>query len=55
MNDSGSFYHRWNGTEAYSYVGDHWGLYANLCDNHESEILVREDYLTQRVGANYKT
>lgn len=54
MNDSGSFYHRWNGAEAHSYVGDHWGFYASLRDNHESEILVREDYLAQRVGANYK-
>ncbi len=54
MNDSGSFYHRWNGAEAFAYVGDHWGFYASLRDNHESEILSRENYLTQRVGANYK-
>lgn len=54
MNDSGSFYHRWNGAEAFAYVGDHWGFYASLRDNHESEILTREDYLTQRMGANYK-
>jgi len=54
MNDSGSFYHRWNGAEAFAYVGNHWGFYASLRDNHESEILSREDYLTQRMGANYK-
>ncbi|MCB2197316.1 MAG: hypothetical protein KQH79_15760 [Bacteroidetes bacterium] len=54
MNDSGNFYHRWNGAEAFAYIGDHWGFYASLRDNHESEILTREDYLTPRMGANYK-
>jgi len=54
VNDSASFYHRWNGAEAFSYAGK-WGFYANLRDNHESEILTREDYLTQRMGANYKS
>ena len=54
MNDSGSFYHRWNGVEAFSYIGNHWGFYASLRDNHESEILTQEDFLTQRTGANYK-
>lgn len=54
MNDSASFYHRWNGAEAFAYVGDHWGFYASLRDNHESELLVQENYLTQRMGANYK-
>ncbi|OFX47606.1 MAG: hypothetical protein A2X13_11675 [Bacteroidetes bacterium GWC2_33_15] len=54
MNDSGSFYHRWNGAEAFAYVGNHWGFYASLRDNHESTILEKEDFLTQRTGANYK-
>jgi len=54
MNDSGSFYHRWGGAEAHAYVGNNWGFYASLRDNHESEILAKEDYLTQRMGANYK-
>ena len=54
MNDSGSFYHRWNGAEASAYVGNHWGFYASLRDNHESSMLAKEDYLTQRMGANYK-
>ncbi|MCK5028278.1 MAG: hypothetical protein KAR57_01500 [Bacteroidales bacterium] len=53
VNDSASFYHRWNGAEAFSYAGK-WGFYASLRDNHESEIIAREDYLTQRMGANYK-
>ncbi len=50
MNDSGNFYHRWNGAEAFAYVGDHWGFYASLRDNHESEILAREDYLNTTNG-----
>ena len=54
MNDSGSFYHRWNGAEAYAYVGKHWGFYASLRDNHESEIMRNEEFLNQRVGVNYK-
>ncbi|MBI9054694.1 MAG: hypothetical protein JEY96_12800 [Bacteroidales bacterium] len=54
MNDSGSFYHRWGGAEAHAYIGNHWGFYANLRDNHESEIMNNEDYLTQRMGTNYK-
>jgi len=53
-NDSGSFNHWWNGAEAYAYVGNHWGFYASLRDNHESELLAREEFLTQRTGANYK-
>ncbi len=53
VNDSSSFYHRWGGAEAFSYAGK-WGFYASLRDNHESEFLSREDFLTQRMGANYK-
>ncbi|OFX26386.1 MAG: hypothetical protein A2041_07335 [Bacteroidetes bacterium GWA2_31_9b] len=54
MNDSGSFYHRWNGAEVFAYIGNNWGFYASLRDNHESMILEKEDFLTQRTGANYK-
>jgi len=54
MNDSGSFHHRWNGAEAHAYVGDHFGFYASLRDNHESVFLAKEDFLTRRMGANYK-
>ncbi len=53
MKDSGSFYHRWGGAEAFAYAGK-WGFYASLRDNHESELLAKEDFLTQRMGANYK-
>lgn len=54
MNDSGSFYHRWNGAEAFAYIGQNWGVYASLRDNHESEFLAKENFLTTRMGANYK-
>ncbi|MCD4832958.1 MAG: hypothetical protein K8R31_04120 [Bacteroidales bacterium] len=54
VNDSGSFYHRWNGAEAFAYIGNNWGFYASLRDNHESEFLAKEDFLTQRMGTNYK-
>jgi len=54
MNDSGSFSHWWNGAEAFAYIGNNWGFYASLRDNHESTLLTREDFLTPRTGANYK-
>ncbi len=52
---NGSVYHRWNGAEAFASIGDHWGFYASLRDNHESERLAEPEYLTQRPGAAYKT
>lgn len=54
MNDSGSFYHRWSGAEAFAYVGNNWGFYASLRDNHESKIMNDREFLNQRIGANYK-
>ncbi|MCX6276357.1 MAG: hypothetical protein NTV09_14240 [Bacteroidetes bacterium] len=53
-NDSGHFYHRWNGAEAYGYIGNNFGIYASLRDNHESIKLSDPDYLNQRTGAEYK-
>lgn len=53
-NDSGSFYHRWNGAEIYSYVGKHLGFYASLRDNHESKRLSDPAYLNQYDASNYK-
>lgn len=35
-NDSGSFYHRWNGGELFSYIGKNFGFYASLRDNRET-------------------
>jgi len=53
-NKNGTATHWWNGAEAFAYIGKHWGLYANLRDNHDKQFLSRPDYLTQRMGANYK-
>ena len=53
-NKNGSATHWWNGAEAFAYIGKHWGLYANLRDNHDEQFLSRPDYLIQRMGANYK-
>ena len=53
-NDSGSFYHRWSGAEAYAYAGDHFGFYASLRDNHESKRLSDPSYLNQEDAMNYK-
>ncbi|HRH65905.1 MAG TPA: hypothetical protein PLU53_06380 [Bacteroidia bacterium] len=53
-NDSGSFYHRWNGAEAFAYAGNHFGFYASLRDNHESKRLSDPLYLNQENASNYK-
>ncbi len=54
INENGTAYHRWNGAEVFGYVGKHFGFYASLRDNHESQILVTPDYLTQDEGAAWK-
>ena len=54
FNKNGSVYHRWNGAEAFATIGQHWGFYASLRDNHENEILSEDNFLTSRMGANYK-
>ena len=54
MNDSGNYHHRWNGAEAWAYIGKHFGVYASLRDNHETTVLTRENTLNQRMGGNYK-
>jgi len=53
-NSNGNIYHRWFGAEAFGYIGKGWGFYTSLRDNHESERISEDKYLTQRVGANYK-
>lgn len=53
-NRNGTFYHWWNGVEAWSYVGK-FGFWASLRDNHESEDLTNPDFQNQRIGgANFK-
>lgn len=53
-NENDNFYHRWNGVEAFGYLGSHLGIYASLRDNHESLKLNEETYLNTDPGANYK-
>jgi hypothetical protein len=53
-NTNGNVYHRWNGGEVFAYVGEHWGFYASLRDNHESMPVSDSPYLTNRTGGNYK-
>jgi hypothetical protein len=61
-NDSGGFYHRWNGGEFFSYVGKNFGFYASLRDNHESKRFTNPmadgtdsaGYLNLFPGSNYK-
>ena len=53
-NDSGNFYHRWNGAEMYGYIGKNFAMYASLRDNHESVRLSDPSYLNQNMGAEYK-
>ena len=53
-NSNENIYHRWVGAETYGYIGKGWGFYASLRDNHESERISEDKYLTQRMGANYK-
>jgi hypothetical protein len=54
-NGNGTIYHRWGGLEAHAYIGKHWGLYASLRDNTETEILSAPEFFTQRGGGgNFK-
>ncbi|MFC1732627.1 hypothetical protein ACFL6I_20180 [candidate division KSB1 bacterium] len=53
-NENGSISHRWNGSEAYAYIGKHWGFYASLRDNNESEWQEDPAYFTQRTGVPRK-
>ncbi|MEZ5199013.1 MAG: hypothetical protein R2764_22320 [Bacteroidales bacterium] len=54
FNENGQMYHRWGGAEAYMYIGKHWGLYASLRDNNETEIISSYEYFTLREGGAYK-
>ena len=41
----------YNGADIFAYAGKHLGVYASLRDHHDPENLVRESYLTRRLGA----
>jgi len=53
-NENGGIHHRWNGFEAYGYIGENLGAYGNLRDNHESELLIAPEYFIQRRGVPIK-
>ena len=52
-NSSGKATYWRNGAEARGYVGK-WGFFASLRDNHETPLLGRPEYLTQRDGGHIK-
>ncbi len=52
-NSSGEATYWRNGLEARGYIGN-WGFYASLRDNHETPLLAKPEYLTQREGGNVK-
>lgn len=52
-NSSGRATYLRNGIEARGYVSN-WGFYASLRDNHETPLLGRPEYLTQRIGGHVK-
>lgn len=54
FNENGNMYHRWGGLESYAYIGKHWGLYASLRDNNETENISGPQYFTLREGGAYK-
>ena len=53
-NDHGLIYHSFSGAEAFADIDKHVSIYASLVDNNESEMLAKQQFLTQRTGANYK-
>jgi len=54
-NENGENYHRWNGAEAFAYIGKNLGIYASLRDNYEKNPLSNKNYLDTRDGACYKS
>ena len=50
FNENSNIYHRWGGIEAFAYIGKHWGLYASLRDNNETENISGPEYFTLREG-----
>ncbi|MBN1338336.1 MAG: hypothetical protein JXA03_03385, partial [Bacteroidales bacterium] len=54
FNKDKNIYHRWGGAEAFAYIGKHWGFYASLRDNSESERMCESSFFTQRQGGPYK-
>ena len=53
-NDSGSFFRRTAGAEAFGYIGSHFAFYAALRDNHENIARTSPQYLNHLPGQVYK-
>jgi hypothetical protein len=53
-NDSGLFYHRRGGAEAFAYFGNNLGMYASLRDNGVNKVVAESDQITRMQGGNYK-
>jgi hypothetical protein len=53
QNEHGHVTRTYGGLEVYTTVG-HWGMYANLRDNHETELLARPGYFTRETGGAFK-
>ena len=51
VNGNGTFYHWWNGVEAWSSVGK-FSFWGSLRDNHESVELTARNFQNQRIGAS---
>ena len=54
MNKDGHVIHRWYGASMHAYIGNHFGIYASLRDNWETQLLSKPTYFIQSEGANYK-
>jgi hypothetical protein len=44
--------HRYNGIDAFGYIGKHVGIWASFRDNFENEPLTKPAYLNQELGKN---
>jgi hypothetical protein len=53
-NENGSFYHQWNGAEAFGEIDENWTIFVSFRDNVVSESIMNKSYLTQRRGEDNK-
>ena len=55
LSDGAAGYYRYNGGEIHGSVGQHFGFYGSLRDNHESKVTGGRSFLIQKRGAVYKS
>ena len=53
-NKTNAFSRTWGGGRIYGQIGEHFGFYASLRDNHMSNILSTPEFFSQREGGVYK-